>query len=371
VTQHGSSSDRPRGRRARPQNEVPEWAGYDAVPRDEREFPDLAPIRPQDARGRDGRDGGRAPGGRHAGGQAQWEGQQQAYQQPPRSAQPAQSAQSPQSAQSAPSAPSAQPQAAEDWDDPDADDPMAAFSERWHQRGQEAPTDRRKRKRLYLVGGGAAVVVIAVLVYFFTGSSGGPANTGIGALVTSFLPGELQQVPNACGILPSSTINQFLPGQQKVAEPPLNSGAQSDCTWTVDNAPTYRVLEVNLTAYSPNALVAYGNGSATFAAEYAYAEDETGKQHPGPKSGQPTATVADIKNLGSSAFSSVQVFHENGGTTYVAAVYVRYRNVIIQVVVNGLDQGAKDGKQYGPVSQSTLLSAAQTVAQQASAKIAH
>ena len=216
-----------------------------------------------------------------------------------------------------------------------------------------------------------AAVVIAVLVYFFAGGSSGPANTGIGALVTSFLPGELQQVPNACGILPSSTINQFLPGQQKVVEPPLNSGAQSECTWTVDNPPTYRVLEVNLTAYSPNALVAYGNGSATFAAEYAYAEDETAEQHPGPKSGQPAATTANIQNLGSSAFSSVQVFHSSGGVTDVAAVYVRYRNVIVQVVVNGLDQGSKGGKQYGPVSQSTLLSAARTVAQQATAKVAH
>jgi hypothetical protein len=376
VTHHGSSPDRPRGRRARPETEVPEWAGHDAAPGDERAFPDLAPIRPREARG-----------GRHAGGQAPWDAQQaqdqryaqgqqypqgqyaqgqdpqgryaqgqQTMQQPPRSAQPAQDAPS---------------QGADDWDDPDANDPMAAFSERWHRRGQEAPADHRKRKRLYLIGSGVAAVVIAVLVYFLTAGNSGPANTGIGALITSFLPGELQQVPDACGIVPSATVSQFLPGKQKVAEPPLNSGAQSECTWTLDSPPTYRVLEVYLTAYSPNALVAVGNGSATFAAEYAYAEDETGKQHPGANSGQPAATVTNLQNLGSSAFSAVQEFHENSAVTDVAAVYVRYRNVIIQVVVNGLDQGTHGGKQYGPVSQSTLLSAARTVAQQVTAKISH
>ena len=45
-------------------NDVPEWQGYDATPQDQREFPDLAPIRPREARVRDGR----APG--------EWQGQQ-------------------------------------------------------------------------------------------------------------------------------------------------------------------------------------------------------------------------------------------------------------------------------------------------------
>jgi hypothetical protein len=325
-------------------NDAPERAGYDAAPRDEREFPDLAPVRPREARG-----------GRHAGGPAQGQGQgQQTMQQPSRPPRPAQEAPA---------------QGSEGWDDPDENDPMAAFSKRWHRRGQETSVDHRKRKRLYMIGSGVAAVVIAVLVYFLTVGNSGPANTGIGALVTSFLPGELQQVPDACAAVPSATVNHLFPGQQKVAEPPLNSGAQSECTWTLDNPPTYRVLEVYLTAYSPNALVAVGNGSATFAAEYAYAEDETSKQHPGAKSGQPTATVTDLQNLGSSAFSAVQEFHENGGVTDVASVYVRYRNVIIQVVVNGLGQGTHGGKHYGPVSRSTLLSAARTVAQQVTAKI--
>ena len=64
MTQHGSFPGRPRGRRARHQADVPEGEGYPAPPQDEREFPDLSPIRPRDARPRDGR------------GPGDWHGQQ-------------------------------------------------------------------------------------------------------------------------------------------------------------------------------------------------------------------------------------------------------------------------------------------------------
>lgn len=243
---------------------------------------------------------------------------------------------------------------------------MMAFSERWRRRGQDTPDEARKR-RLFMAGGGAAAVVIAVLVYFFTVGGGGAANTGLGSLVTTFLPGELQQVPNACASVTPATLDQALPGPRKQAAPPLNSGAQSQCTWTLDNAPTYRVLEVNMSAYSPSGL-ASGDGSATFAAEDAYAEAENAKEKPGPNSGQPPAAVASLPNLGSSAFSATQQFSSNGAIMDMATVYVRYRNVMIQVVLNGIDHSGQ-GKQYGPVSINTLLSQAQSVAQQVTAKV--
>ena len=108
---------------------------------------------------------------------------------------------------------------------------MEAFSERWHRRGSESRgdrrADRRKRRRVLIAGGGAAAVVIAVAVYFLTGNNGSSANLGLSNLVTTFLPGELQQVPNACTSVPSATLAQDLPGQPKVAVPPLNAGADS------------------------------------------------------------------------------------------------------------------------------------------------
>lgn len=473
MTQHGSNPDRPRGRRARPGND---WSGYDAVPQDDREFPELQNLRPREAprHGRapsgyeppdpgfpgtpggdalpgrhaplpgaqpsrgpgqhaageswEGQAGGAqqdawqaqqagrhsAPGGQAAGGQARWgqspaspgfpqAGPEQAatqygqyrgpqaqdgrYGQPGLHQEPAQSGRqaAPQAADPHYGAPqprrgrhSAAQQAAPPeaprraagtpgWEDPDPDDPMMAFSERWQRRGQRTPAERRKRRRLLLAGGGVAAVAIAVLVYFLTMGGGGAANTGLGSLVTTFLPGELQQVPNACSSVSPATLNQTVPGPRKEAAPPLNNGAQSQCTWTLDSPPTYRVLEVNMTAYSPSGL-ASGDGSATFAAEDAYAEAQNAKEKPGPHSGQPPATVANVSGLGSSAFSASQQFSQNGTVLDMATVYVRYRNVIIQVVLNGIDHSSS-GKQYGPVSQATLLSQARSVAQQVTAKV--
>ncbi|MGC2009281.1 hypothetical protein, partial [Trebonia sp.] len=270
-----------------------------------------------------------------------------------------------------------------DWAGPDAVDASAeadhagTFSERWRRRGSdsrgERRADRRKRRRLlFIVGGGALAVVIAVVVYFLTAGGSGSANLGFGSLVTTFLPGELQKVPNACQSVPGGTLTQYLPGQLKVAAPPLNTGPQSECTWTLDKPPVYRVLEVNMQAYSPSGL-APGDGSATFAAEYAYAQDESAKQDPGPKSGQPKATITDLPGMPGGndtvAFEAAQVFNAGGATTDVTTVYVRYRNVIVTVVMNGLDHANKGN--YGPASPSQLSTAAETVANQVTGLLVH
>jgi hypothetical protein len=417
VTQHGSSPGRPRGRRARPDNDVPEWAGYDAVPQDQREFPDLAPIRPRDARERDGRvqgdwrqgdpgqggwgqgnPGPGAPGNSQGGG---YPPTGPGYPQPGVGYQPGVPVgpgglghpgpfQPPQPPLGQP--PLGQPPQGQypqrqaprpDWAGPDAVDASdeadhaGAFSERWRRRGSESReerrADRRKRRRLlFAVGGGALAVVIAVVAYFVTTGGSNSANLGFGSLVTTFLPGELQKVPNACQSVPGGTLTQYLPGQLKMAAPPLNTGPQSECTWTLDKPPVYRVLEVNMQAYSPSGL-APGDGSATFAAEYAYAQDESAKQDPGPKSGQPKATITDLTSMPGGndtvAFEAAQVFNVNGATTDVTTVYVRYRNVIVTVVMNGLDHANKGN--YGPASPSQLSAAAETVANQVTGLLVH
>ncbi len=393
MTQHGSFPGRPRGRRARPDNDGSEWAGYDATPADQREFPDLAPIRPREARSRDGRvqgdwqaqgqagsygagypggPGGQgyAPTGPGQGGQAPWQdqawpGQQPAGQQmtPPAAAQ--------QTAAPRRAAPQDRDEEAPSWAGPDAD-AVESFSQRWHRRGLDTREDRRadraKRRRMLIAGAVAGVLVVGGGAYaiFKPGHSTGP---GFGALVTSFLPGEIQQVPNACHAVPATTIGQYLPGNLRQAAPPLNVGANTSCTWTLDKSPMYRVLEVQFTAYSPSAL--YGNGSATVAAEVAYSSYMTGFQHPGPKSGQPAATVTDVNGMpggnDTSAFEATQVFDRGGATTDIATVLVRYRNVIVTVVLNGLDHSNKGN--YGPVSMSDLVAAAQTVAKQAAGQV--
>jgi hypothetical protein len=391
---------------------VPEWQGYDATPQDEREFPDLAPVRPREARARDGHGqggqqgqaaqpggyggypgpagpgypqggqptgggqyGGGYPGGGYGGqGQAPQADQTRTGQAPWPDQQPPQyQAPQPPAAQLQEERPRRQQgEEAPSWAEPDS---VEAFSERWHRRGldsrDERRSDRRKRRRLLIAGGAAVALVIAAVVYLMSGGTG-TANVGFGNLVTSFLPGELQQVPDPCTTVPAATLNQYLPGTRKEAAPPLNSGANTQCTWTLDNAPTYRVLEVQLQAYSPSGL-ARGNGSATFAAEDAYQSFENGYTSPGPKSGQPKATVTDLPGMpgGSqtSAFQATQVFNRGGTVTDVADVYVRYRNVIISVVVDGLDQSG-GGKKYGPVSMSDLTAAANSVAKEMASQIA-
>jgi hypothetical protein len=412
VTQHGSFPGRPRGRRARQDSDVPEWQGQDAAPQDQREFPDLAPIRPREARVRDGRgqggqqaqpggyggyqgadgpgypqQGGQAPAGGGYGGQyggggypgGAYGGQGQ----PPWAEQaapeyPAQQQQYPAQQQPAPPPQEERPSRkqgdeAPSWAEPDS---VEAFSERWHQRGlddsrDERRSDRRKRRRLLIAAGAVVALAIAVVVYLMSGGPGA-ANLGFGSFVTNFLPGELQQVPDPCTTVPAATLNQYLPGTRKQAAPPLNSGTNTQCTWTLDSAPTYRVLEVQLQAYSPSGL-ASGNGSATFAAEDAYQSFENGSTSPGPKSGQPKATVTDLTGMPggtqTSAFQATQVFDRGGAVTDVANVYVRYRNVIITVVVDGLDQSS-GGKKYGPVSMSDLTAAASTVAKEMASQIA-
>jgi hypothetical protein len=449
VTQHGSFPGRPRGRRARHQADVPDTEGYAAPPPDEREFPDLSPIRPRDAarpgdgrgpgdwpgqqarpdqygqadqygqqsRGGNGGYGGGYPAGTGAGygqsgpnqvnpgyraaqpGAAPWPDQEWPAAQP--TGQPG-SRPGP-AASSQPQARHAQPQQApaeqaprpaghrakreEDvpsWAEPDS---VEAFSARWHRRGldsrDERRSGRRSRRRMLIAGGGVLAVVIAVAVYFLTSSSGNSANLGLGSLVTQFLPGEVQTVPNACTAVPSATLSQYLPHSPTEAAPPLNSGSNSQCSWTMDDAPTYRVLEVQIEAYTPSALVAnsngtglvpVGNGSATYAAEAAFNSYGYNLVHPAAKSGQPAASIADISGMpggnDTSAFSATQVFDRSGAITDEATVYVRYRNVIITAVMEGLDR-TSGAKKYGPVVMSDLSAAAQTVAKQVASQIVH
>ena len=460
MTQHGSFPGRPRGRRARHEADLPEGEGYAATPPDEREFPDLPPIRPSQARARDARGqgdwqgqhaqpgqyepqgrggqpgpggyGGGYPSGRRATGSSRparpthraWPGSP-GYGQPVPARRPGYGG-----GQSAPAAdgprpgalvgsglagagagrpgrqaghPAQPPQALQaqpqpgrvtqpQWADPEQGrqeedvpswaepDSVEAFSARWHRRGLDSRddrrTDRRKRRRTLFAIGGALAVVIAVAVYFlgFCGS-GSSTNLGFGSLVTTFLPGEVQSVPDACNTVPSATLSQYLPGTTKQAAPPLNSGTNTECTWTLDNAPTYRVLEVQIEAYTPSALVANpngnglvpaGNGSATYAAEAAFASSEYTLETPAANSGQPKATIVSSPACPAATTrppSRPRRCSTRTASTDVATVYVRYRNVIVTAVVQGLNQ-TTGAKKYGPVSMSDLTAAATTVARQ-------
>jgi hypothetical protein len=220
----------------------------------------------------------------------------------------------------------------------------------------------RRRRRWLIVIAGLVIVaggVIAAVVVV----PGGPAPAPVvpGGLITTFQPGELQAVPDACGTVPAATVQQYLPGKAKQASPlPIDGSAESACDWTVDRAPVYRLLELNLLAYAPSGL-ASGDGSATYAAIDAYAQTLQGLQYPPRDSADPRAAIATLSGLGNEAFSATQVFRRGGAVTDVATVVVRYHNVIVTATLNGLDHSNHGS--YGPVSLSELSSAALAFAQ--------
>jgi hypothetical protein len=248
----------------------------------------------------------------------------------------------------------------------------------WAEPDQPAPAPRRPRRhgsrdsswaRRLLVWGvpAAVVIIVAVVVVVLVMPSSTPAPVTPGSLITTFLPGEIQKVPSACSAVPASTLDSYLPGQRKQAAPPaLDGSLDSQCDWTLDQRPTYRLLQLDVRAYTPSGL-ASGTGSATFAAIDAYAEAMQQKQDPAPNTGAPRGQVTVIKGLGTAAFTATQVYQVGGAVTDVATTVIRYRNVLVTVVLNGLDKS--NNGHYGPVSMSQLSAGSQAAARAAFAKV--
>ena len=254
------------------------------------------------------------------------------------------------------------------WDGPGDDAGGAAPPRSREPGGRALRAAARRRRRWYYLGGAAVVVVGAVLaVVLLTGGRPGPASVTPGALITTFQPGELRQVPNACRVVPAATVAQYLPGTPKVASPlPVNGSAGSACNWTVDKPPLYRLMQVSMNAYAPNGL-ASGNGSATRAATDAYAVALQELQTPPKNSPSSRATIQVLSGFGSQAYSALQVFHVGGAVTDVATVMVRYHNVIVTVKLNGTEHSNKGN--YGPVSKPQLAAAAMAFARAAEASL--
>ena len=214
---------------------------------------------------------------------------------------------------------------------------------------------------------GLVVAAGAVSAVLLLAGRGGPAPATPGALITTFQPGELQQVPNACGSVPAATVQRYLPGRANVASPlPVDGSAESVCDWTIDQAPVYRLLELNLLAYAPSGL-ASGDGSATFAAIDAYDTSLQDMKSPPPRSPGPPAAITTLSGFGNQALNAVQVFRTGGAVTDVATVVVRYHNVVVTVTLNGLQHS--DRGNYGPVSSAQLSAAALALARAAEATV--
>jgi hypothetical protein len=221
------------------------------------------------------------------------------------------------------------------------------------------------RRRLYfwsaitLAAIGAVVAVVAVLDQ----RSAGQARNTPGPLVTTFLPGEYQNVPQACHAVAPDVLDQYMPGRASpAAVQPLGGQASSQCSWTVDKPHTYRFLEVQVAAYSPSGL-ASGNGSATQAAKDAFAAASQQKSNPPRSTGQPKATVAPLSGLGQQALTAEQRY-TRGGVTDVVTVVALKRNALVTVVFE-----ARSGGRYGQAAASDLMTGAEAAAREIISKL--
>ncbi len=230
---------------------------------------------------------------------------------------------------------------------------------RRQRRGRAAATRRRKSKRRLVTWGGTAIVlVILVGVGFVLFQSPAPKSP----YVTTYQKGEFKSVPDACKVVGAAALHQLMGGTPKVTQPQQGSEL-SQCAFTVDAKPTFRVLQIFVQAYSASLTVPVGNGSATADATYTIAEQRRLLAHPPKHTPQPPAAIAAVGGLGNEAFSAVQVFRAKSVIDLVN-VWARYRNVLITVVFQGQASGG-----FGPVTVSELRSGAITAARAALAQV--
>ncbi len=222
-------------------------------------------------------------------------------------------------------------------------------------RGRAAATRLRKsRRRVYRWSavGVAVCVVGAVIAVVVTQSSPKPT-----LYVTRLLPGEFKSVPGACGGVSAAVLTQYLPGGGRTTTNQISDATQSQCSFTVDAKPVFRLLEVTAQAYQPFA-AASANGSASANASDSLALTKATLAKPPKKSLLSPAQIAPLSQLGQQAFAAVQREQASGIVSDVVTVVVRDRNVLITVMLS-----AQESPGFSPTPVATLQAGATAAAQ--------
>jgi hypothetical protein len=216
---------------------------------------------------------------------------------------------------------------------------------------------RRSKRRLETWGGGALVIVVLVAGGLWLTRSHAPKSQ----FVTTLQRGEVKSVPNACKILGATELQALLKRTPNRVQP-FTAQVHSQCTYTVDARPIFRLLSLTVQAFPPS-LTAPGSGSATANALYSFGLERTGLTKPSKGTAQPPAKITTIRGLGSEAFSAAQIFH-TGMLTDRVTVWIRYRNVLIDVSLMGEASGG-----FGPVTNAELGNGALSAARIALAAV--
>ena len=229
-------------------------------------------------------------------------------------------------------------------DDPDLDPPeLPARAAPPPRRSRAAETRRRRSKRRLVTWGvvGVIVVILAGIGYYVSRPTPAPQR-----YVTALQKGEYSQVPNACKVVSPAALTQYLGGNPSKGVQSSSGGGKSECTYTFDAKPVFRVLDITIAAYSPS-LIAPGNGSATSYASYTFAQTKQVFLQPPKHTPEPPAKVTSVA-LGNEGLSAVQVYHV-GPVQDRASVVTRWHNVLITTSL-----WATASRGYGPVSISAL-----------------
>lgn len=219
---------------------------------------------------------------------------------------------------------------------------------------------RKSRRRVYRWCAVAVVLCIigAVSAWLATSSSPKPQ-----LYVTSLQPGEFKSVPSACGSVNTAVLDQYVPGQRRTTTNQFSGTTQSECSFTVDAKPVFRLLEVTAQAYQPLA-AASGDGSASANAKDNLAVIKETLTDPGKRSPLSPAQITRLPGLGQQAFAASQRETVGAIVSNLVTVVVLDRNVLITVELS-----AQQSSGFAPTSTATLQAGAIAAAKDMLAKV--
>ncbi len=219
---------------------------------------------------------------------------------------------------------------------------------------------RKSRRRVYRWCAVAIVVCVigAVSAVLATRSSPKPQ-----LYVTSLQPGEFKSVPSACSSVTAAVLDRYVPGPGRTTTNQFSGTTQSECSFTVDAKPVFRLLEVTTVAYQPFA-AASGNGSASANAKDNLALVRQTLTDPGKKSPLSPAQIMPVAGLGQQAFAGYQRETVGDIVSNVVTVVVLDRNVLITVELS-----AQQSPGFASTPTATLQAGATAAARDVLAKV--
>jgi hypothetical protein len=218
---------------------------------------------------------------------------------------------------------------------------------------------RKSRRRVYRWCGVAVVVCVigAVTAVLATSTSPKPQ-----LYVTSLQPGEFKSVPGACSSVSAAVLDQYVPGSRRTTNQ-FSGATLSECSFTVDAKPVFRLLEVTAQAYQPLA-AASGDGSASANARDNLALTKATLADPGKKSPLSPAQITRLTGLGQQAFAATQRESVGDIVSNLVTVVVLDRNVLITVELS-----AQQSAGFTSTSTGTLQAGATAAAKDVLAKV--